>query len=73
MVWAACCLCLLRIGEAVSPGEGDFDPKVHLEINDIALDDIRHPSALEIHTQKRTSFGKEYACSWAGQERTSAQ
>lgn len=55
MLWAACYLCFfafLRIGEAVSPGEGQFDPNTHLGVDDIAVDDSNHPTALEVHLKQ---------------------
>ena len=51
MIWAACCLCFfgfLRAGEMTVPSDAEFDPKVHLCISDIALDDCRRPGLLRI-------------------------
>ena len=51
MIWAACCLCFfafLRIGELTVPADGQFDPKVHLTVADVAADRRVAPSVLKI-------------------------
>jgi len=51
MIWAACCLsffAFLRIGKLTVPTESSFDPKVHLCMSDITVDDKRNPRLLRI-------------------------
>ena len=42
-------LAFLRIGEAVSPGKGQFKPNTHLGVDNIEVDDTDHPTVLEVH------------------------
>ena len=51
MIWAASCLCFfafLRAGEMTVPSDEEYDPSVHLSVQDIAVDDSKHPSVLRI-------------------------
>ena len=55
MMWAACNLAFfgfLRCGEFTIPCEGDFDPEVHLTINDIAIDDHIMPSTVRVRIKQ---------------------
>ena len=51
MLWAACCVCFfafLRIGEMTVPSDEGYDPAVHLSVQDVAMDDPRSPTLLQI-------------------------
>ena len=51
MIWAASCLCFLaflRAGEMTVPSGEDYDPSVHLSVQDIAANDSKHPSVLRV-------------------------
>ena len=51
MVWAACCLgffAFLRVGEFTVPDNASYDQSVHLSFADIALDDLKNPTVLQV-------------------------
>ena len=51
MMWAACCLCyfgFLRSGEVTIPSEAAYDRGVHLNVNDVVVDDIANPSFVKV-------------------------
>ena len=51
MLWAASCLCFfgfMRAGEVTIPSESSYDPGVHLNFGDIAIDDPAKPTLLRI-------------------------
>ena len=55
MLWAACCLCFfafLRAGEMTVPNDKDYDPAVHLSMGDIAVDDARSPTVVQINIKQ---------------------
>ena len=55
MIWAACCLCFfafLRAGEMTVPTDEEYDPSVHLSVQDISVDDAKHPSVLCIRIKQ---------------------
>ena len=50
-LWAMCCLTFfgfLRVGEFTIPTEGSYDPSCHLSLSDIAVDDRKNPSLLQL-------------------------
>ena len=51
MLWAACCLGFfgfLRMGEMTVPSQEAYDPAVHLNKGDVAVDDPAAPSIIKI-------------------------
>ncbi len=51
MLWAAATLCFfgfLRAGEITVPSEKDYDPGVHLNAEDIAVDSVTKPSRMRV-------------------------
>ena len=55
MIWAACTLeyfAFLRAGEMTVPNNKTFDPSVHLSVADIAVDDVKNPSVLQINIKQ---------------------
>ena len=51
LIWAACCLCFfvfLRAGEMTVPGDKEYDPRTHLSLGDIVLDESRSPSLVRV-------------------------
>ena len=55
MQWAACCVCFfafLRVGEMTVPSDDGYDPTVHLSMQDVAPDDPRNPSLLQIRVKQ---------------------
>ena len=51
MLWAASTLCFfafLRMGEAVVPSDGGFDPRLHLAYGDVRVDSTLDPSWMEV-------------------------
>lgn len=51
MLWAASCLCFfgfLRSGEAVAPSTRQYDPACHLCYEDVKVDSLVAPSALQV-------------------------
>ena len=51
MLWAAVCLCFfgfLRAGEMTVPSDHAYDPGVHLNFNDIAIDSKINPSIMRV-------------------------
>ena len=51
LIWAASCIGFfgfLRAGEMTVPSESDYNPTVHLNHSDIALDHKSHPSLVRI-------------------------
>ena len=55
MIWAACCICFfafLRVGEMTVPTDGGFDPSVHLGVGDVALDNPREPSTVQVRIKQ---------------------
>ena len=52
MLWAASTMCFfgfLRAGEVVTPGDGAFDPAVHLAYGDVRVSDHQDPQFIEVH------------------------
>jgi len=55
MVWAACCLgffAFLRVGEFTVPDDTSYDHSVHLSFGDIALDDLKNPTVLQVSVKQ---------------------
>ena len=55
MIWAAYTLAyftFLRAGEMTVPNNQTFDPSVHLSVADIAVDDAKNPSVLQIKIEQ---------------------
>ena len=51
MLWAASCLCFfafLRVGEITVPNHTTYDPKIHLSVDDVAVDNAQQPTILQI-------------------------
>ena len=51
MLWAACCLAFfgfLRAGELTVPSDTAYDPKVHLNVSDIAADNPASPTVIRV-------------------------
>ena len=56
------------------PSDNEYDEAVHLGIKDVAVDNARHPSIMQIRINlKHTRSTKESAYMWARQAHTSAQ
>ena len=52
MFWAACTLAyfgFLRSAEFTIPSLSAFDPAIHLQLKDIAVDSRHEPSSLRVH------------------------
>ena len=55
MLWAACCLCFfafLRAGEMTVPSDKEYDEAVHLSVKDVAVDNSRNPSVMQIRIKQ---------------------
>ena len=55
LLWAACCVAFfgfLRCGEFTVPSQADYDPGAHLSFNDIAIDDKRSPSVIQVNIKQ---------------------
>lgn len=51
MMWAACCLAFfgfLRSSEFTTPSQSEFDPEVHLSVQDVSVDDKKNPQRLKV-------------------------
>ena len=51
MMWAACCLAFfgfLRSSEFTTPSQSDYDPEIHLSIQDLAVDNKANPQLLKV-------------------------
>ena len=48
MLRVAACLGFLRAGEMTVPSDADYDPTIHLNYCDIAVDDSRKPTVLRV-------------------------
>jgi len=63
LMWAACCLAffgLLRSSEFTVPKQSEYDPLVHLSLQDVTLDNIKNPSMVyvQIKASKTDPFRK---------------
>ena len=55
LIWAACCLCFfgfLRAGELTVPSNNGYDPAVHLNVGDLALDNATQPSLIRVKVKQ---------------------
>ena len=55
MLWAAVCVgffAFLRAGEMTVPSEGGYDPEVHLNMGDVAVDDPREPTLIQLRIKQ---------------------
>ena len=55
MLWAACCVGFfgfLRSGELTAPEKEEFDPKQHLTVNDIAIENPANPRTISIRIEQ---------------------
>ena len=51
LLWAACCLAFfgfMRAGELTAPSTSSYDPSVHLCLGDIAIDNPRAPTRIQV-------------------------
>ena len=69
MMWAACCLAFfgfLRCSEFTTPGREDYDPQVHLQYEDIAVDCRNNPKMLMVrkNSQKLTPLDRGSPYGW---------
>ena len=51
MLWAACCLAFfgfLRAGEMTVPSDTAYDPSMHLNFSDVAVDDPSSPAVIKV-------------------------
>jgi len=54
MLWAACCLSSFRflsVSEFTIPSHTEYDPSMHLSLQDISIDSKDNPSILKIKYQ----------------------
>ena len=52
MMWAAATTCFfgfLRVGEMTAPSHQAYDPSTHLSFKDLALDNVKNPTIMELH------------------------
>lgn len=52
MLWAACTLCFFgffRVGELMSSSTSSYDPETQLTFRDIAIDNVKSPTLLQVH------------------------
>ena len=61
MLWAAACLCFfgfMRAGEITLPSEQSYDPEIHLNFSDIAIDNHKSPKLMKVRlkTSKTDQF-----------------
>ena len=71
LIWAACCLCFfgfLRAGELTVPSSSEYDPGVHLNVGDLALDNATQPSLARVNIKqwKTDLFGRVSTSTSAG-------
>ena len=55
MLWAACCVGFfgfLRSGELTAPEKEEFDPKQHLTVKDIAIENLANPRTISIRIEQ---------------------
>ena len=55
LLWAACCVAFfgfLRCGEFTVPSQADYDPGAHLSLDDIAIDDKKSPSVVQVNIKQ---------------------
>ena len=55
ILWAAICMCFfgfLRSGEAVVPGDHNFDPSQRLCFGDVAVDSLDNPSFIQLRLKQ---------------------
>ena len=55
MLWAAVCMdffAFLKAGEMMVPSEGEYDPEVHLNMGDVAVDDPREPTLIQLRIKQ---------------------
>ena len=51
MLWAAATVCFfgfMRAGELTTPDKGSFGPSQHLTMSDLATDDLKHPTLVQV-------------------------
>ena len=63
MLWAACCICFfgfMRAGEITVPSKTAYDPSVHLNYQDVSVDNILNPTilCLRLKASKTDPFRK---------------
>ena len=70
MMWAACCLAFfgfLRCSEFTTPGREEYDPQVHLQYEDIAVDCRNNPRMLMVRIkQSKTDPFRQGVILWLG-------
>ena len=62
LIWAACCLCFfgfLRAGELTVPSNNGYDPAVHLNVGDLALDNATQPSLIRVKVKQSNPSAEE--------------
>ena len=55
MLWAACCLAFfgfLCVSEFTIPSHNDYDPSLHLSLQDISMDNRDNPNVLRIRIKQ---------------------
>ena len=70
MMWAACCMAFfgfLRCSEFTAPGQQEYDPQVHLQYEDVAVDCRNNPRMLMIRIkQSKTDPFRQGVTLWLG-------
>ena len=46
-----CCFGFFRMGEVVVPSDATYDPEVHLNFEDVRVNDRSHPQWLEVQIE----------------------
>ena len=63
MLWAVSSLCFFgffRAGELTLPSEDSYDPQIHLNYTDIAIDNFSNPTIMKVHLKEsKTDPGRK--------------
>ena len=75
MLWAACCLCyfgFLRSSEITVPSDSTYDKAVHLNMEDLAVDNVANPSVIKvtIKASKTDQFRGSQHLHWSNSQWT---
>lgn len=76
LIWAAATFCFfafMQAGELTMPTSSEYDPDVHLCINDVAVDDLKSPSVLHITLKQLKADSFRQGVRLAAPGRPSAQ